>query len=108
MYKVKRSPIHGRGLFATTKIARGTPIGVYEGPQTNRDSTYVLWVTGDDGIERGILGQNALRFVNHSTSPNAEFAGPELVSLKTIQPGAEITCHYGEEWEGMPLARQEA
>lgn len=99
MYKVKQSEIHGRGLFATKKIEPGTLIGDYEGPEAKRDSAYVLWVTGDDGIERGILGRNSLRFVNHSLKPNAEFCGPTLVSVETIPPGSEITCHYGEDWD---------
>ena len=96
--KVRRSPIHGRGLFAESAIAQGTTIGEYAGPPAKRNSPYVLWFEDEEGILRGIVGRNEIRFVNHSESPNAEFVGPELVALHEISPGTEITAHYGDEW----------
>ena len=92
---VKRSPLHGRGLFAKSTIRKGTLIGIYEGRKTKRDGTYVLWVEDDFGID----GTNELRFVNHSPAPNAVFWGEELHAIKTIREGDEITHHYGPEWE---------
>lgn len=97
--KVRRSAIHGRGLFATAPISKGTRIGEYEGPWAKRNSPYVLWFEDTDGTIRGIVGRNEIRFVNHSRTPNAEFVGPELYALQTIPEGDEITVHYGEDWE---------
>jgi uncharacterized protein len=97
-FLVKRSPIHGRGLFAARKFVSGEVIGVYEGEISKTDGRYVLWVVDEDGTERGIKGKNALRFVNHSTRPNCFFNGDELTALKAIRPGAELTCHYGAAW----------
>jgi hypothetical protein len=96
--QIRRSGIHGRGLFTLVRIARGALIGTYEGPRTRRNGAYVLWVD-DDGEEFGIAGKNDLRFVNHSKSPNAIFLGEELYSLRAIRPGEEITFDYGEGWD---------
>ena len=100
--KVKRSSIHGRGLFAETAIEEGVLIGEYEGPPAKRNSSYVLWYEDEDGALRGIVGRNEIRFVNHSVVPNAEFIGPELVAIRPIAPGAEITAHYGADWVNIP------
>jgi SET domain-containing protein len=97
-YQIKRSPIHGRGLFATRKFAPGELVGLYEGEISSKDGAYVLWVVQEDGTELGIEGRNALRFVNHSPTPNCEFLGEELAAIEPIEPGQELTCHYGEEW----------
>ena len=97
--RVRRSPIHGRGLFALQTIGSGDYIGRYEGEITQRDGCYVLWVENDarDGVY-GVRGRNSLRFVNHSAEPNAEFDGEELFSLRRIEPDEEITVDYGPEW----------
>jgi uncharacterized protein len=97
-FQIKRSAIHGRGLFAARSFVPGEVVGVYEGEETSVDGRYVLWVTREDGSELGIKGRNALRFVNHSTTPNCEFSGDELAAIEPIQPGHELTCHYGPEW----------
>ncbi len=97
-YVVRRSPIHGRGLFARVSIPTDHQIGLYEGRVTQRDGEHVLWVEDDEGRAFGIEGQNDLRFVNHSKSPNAVFLGDELHSLRPIEEGEEITFDYGEDW----------
>ena len=97
-YVVKRSSIHGRGLFATRTFEPGEPVGVYEGDETASNGSYVLWVAQEDGPEIGIRGRNALRFLNHSPTPNCEFSGVELATLQVIEPGEELTIHYGEDW----------
>jgi SET domain-containing protein len=98
LLKVARSGIHGRGLFAARKIRSGTRLGAYEGPRTQEDGEHVLWLDEDDG-GFGIDGKNELRYVNHSTSPNAEFRGEELWAIRSIPEGAEITHHYGDDWD---------
>lgn len=96
--EVRSSPIHGRGLFARRRIRKGAYIATFEGRETARDGMHVLWVVREDGSEVGIEGRNALRFLNHSSRPNAEFLGADLHAVRNIQPGAEITFHYGEDW----------
>ena len=97
--EVRDSPIHGKGCFATRLIAATEFIGEYTGRATAADGTYVRWVEGDDGEYRGIDGDNELRWLNHSSSPNVEFDGPELFALVDIEPDTELCFHYGEEWE---------
>ncbi len=97
--EVKRSPTHGKGLFARRNIGKGKMIGLYAGPRVRADGTYVLWVEADDGSYYGVRGENELRFLNHSSAPNAEFEDEELFALRKIGPGEEIFIHYGDEWE---------
>jgi len=96
--RIRRSEIHGRGLFAEERIGRGTWIGTYEGPQVQRDGKYVLWIYEGDEPCYGIAGKNHMRFINHSERPNAEFREEECFAIRTIKPGEEITFDYGEEW----------
>ena len=95
---MRESPIHGKGVFAKESIGEGTVIGVYEGPEAERDGAYVLWVECDDGSFYGIEGRNELRYLNHSSSPNADFDDEELSAVRAIAPGDEITLHYGDAW----------
>jgi uncharacterized protein len=97
---VRSSHIHGLGLFAARSIRKGTLIGIYDGPETRRDGMHVLWVYEEDDRQWiGREGRNALRYLNHSSSPNAEFDGYQLYALRNIRAGEEITFDYGEEWE---------
>lgn len=97
--QVGRSPIHGKGVFARRRLRKGGYIGTFEGRPTRSDGIYVLWVFDEDDREVGIEGRNGLRFLNHSAAPNAEFLGLDLHATRNIQPGHEVTIHYGEAWE---------
>jgi SET domain-containing protein len=99
--EVRRSPIHGRGVFARRRIREGAYIASFKGVKTKKDGEYVLWTLDEDGNEVGIRGRNELRFLNHSLAPNAEFRGTDLYALRNIQPGSEIMLHYGDDWEGI-------
>lgn len=97
-YRWAPSEIHGWGVFARVPIAKGARIGEYKGAETEDNDTYVLWVEdGDDLIARN--GENGLRFLNHSHSPNAVFDGFELFALRDIEVDEEITFDYGEDTE---------
>lgn len=100
MFRVKKSKIHGKGLFAKRMIRKGTHLGTMEGQETEKDGIHVLWVYDDtDDTEYGLKVQNDLRFANHSSDPNAELDGVDLYALRTIREGDEITFHYGDDWE---------
>jgi SET domain-containing protein len=96
--EVRKSSIHGRGVFATRPIRAGALIGHYEGERTRRDGRYVLWVHESDALI-GIKGRNELRYLNHSATPNAALFGTQLYALRYIKPGTEVTIDYGEEWK---------
>jgi SET domain-containing protein len=95
---VRKSGIHGRGVFAVQRIRPGAHIGTFRGRPTDTDGTHVLWLIDDDGVEEGLRVTNEMRFLNHSTDPNAELDGLELHALYNIQPGSEVTIDYGEAW----------
>ncbi|MCB1304829.1 MAG: SET domain-containing protein-lysine N-methyltransferase [Leptospiraceae bacterium] len=95
----KKSAIHGMGAFAKSRIPAKTYVGSYEGIPTLDDDIYVLWVEQDNGSWRGIDGKNALRYLNHSSSPNVEWDANHLYSIRSIEVHEELTFHYGDEWE---------
>lgn len=97
--EVRKSSIHGKGVYAKELIKKGDKIGTYHGNRTDEDDTYVLWITDTDGTEFGVDGTSDLKFLNHSQDPNAEFDGDELHAIRGIRPGDEITFHYGEQFE---------
>ena len=82
-YTVRRSGIHGRGVFATRTIRKGTTIIEYRGQRTtweiaseredpDIDDPHHTFIFGlDDGtvIDAGVRG-NAARWINHSCAPN--------------------------------------
>ena len=98
--EVRTSAIHGWGLFARKRLRKDQFIGRFEGEPTQHDGMHVLWFVDEDGVERGIRGRNALRFLNHASSPNAEFRADELYALRNLQPGAELLIDYDPELEG--------
>ena len=98
-YEVRRSPIHGKGLFATRTIRQRSHIGRLEGPRTQRDGIHVLWIIEEDENSYGIRGTNDIRFANHSSQPNAQWDGPDVYALRTIRPDEEILLHYGDDWK---------
>jgi hypothetical protein len=96
--EVRQSRIHGKGIFARRRLREGQRIGRFDGDTTTKNGTYVLWLIGEDGSEIGIRGRNALRFLNHGESPNAEFVDDELYVVRNVQPGGEVLIDYGEGW----------
>ena len=97
--KVGKSPIHGRGVFAQKRFRKGRYIATFEGRPAAQDGMHVLWILDDQNRKTiGIEGRNVLRFLNHASTPNAEFIGLHLYAVSNIQPGQEITFDYGEDW----------
>ncbi len=96
LFYVADSPIHGKGLFAARDIPKDTLLGVVQGVPAKRNGPYVLWLA--DG--RGIRVQCDLRFINHSDKPNAAYFDTlEVMTLRRIRRGEEITHDYGEDFQ---------
>lgn len=110
--EVRRSAIHGEGVFAARKLARGTVIGRYAGRRYAADAvgeqdwnhalTYVFGLA-DGSVIDGSDGGNATRYINHSCAPNCvahEVDGDdgerciEIEALRSIAPGAELFLDY--------------
>lgn len=90
------SSIHGQGCFARVAFRAGDFIGTYEGPEVDRDGTYVLWIYDPEGnVLTRREGRNLLRWLNHSEDPNAELDGFDLYARRAITVDEEITLDYG-------------
>jgi SET domain-containing protein len=99
LFYVAESGIHGLGLFSRNAIEPGTYLGTYDGPETEINDTYVLWMLVDEETDTwiGRDGQNLLRYLNHSDNPCAEFTGFDLYATEFIPADREITIDYGED-----------
>ena len=88
---VADSDIHGKGMFALTDIEAGVSLGMLEGKPTDKDGTYVLWLSA----RKGLRVTNDFRFINHSKKANCALTGTEVVTLKKIKPHEELFHDYG-------------
>jgi SET domain-containing protein len=108
---VRRSAVHGRGVFAAQDIRRNTRIIDYagelvrNGPECDeREARYLeqgcIWVfrvnrawSRDAGV-----GGNIARFINHSCTPNCRFEIVDKViwirAARDIRRGEELTYDY--------------
>jgi SET domain-containing protein len=112
-YEVRRSPVHGNGVFATRRIPEGTRILEYKGERTSwkkalkreahdPDNPYhTFFFSLDDGrvIDGGVQG-NAARWINHSCDPNCEASEDDdnrvfIHALRDIEAGEELNYDYG-------------
>jgi len=95
IYTVKQSPIHGKGLFASTDINEGETIGHLKYTPTKKDGPYVLWVNESLSVEV----QCDLKYINHNAQPNAcYYEDLNVVAITDIKKGEEITHDYGDDW----------
>ena len=111
LLQVRDSPLHGRGVFATCRIAKGTRIIEYLGErvshaeadrryshkQPSDNHTFLFVVDARTVIDAGVDGNEA-RYVNHACEPNCESVIENrrvfVEALRTIEPGEELTYDY--------------
>ena len=104
--EVKRSPINGKGCFATRRFARGRKIAEYAGERISnaeakrRSRRRVLRICAVNtrwSID-GSRGGNGTHYMNHSCQPNCYmkilFGHILFMALRDIEPGEEITLDY--------------
>jgi SET domain-containing protein len=108
---VRRSPIHGRGVFALTHIPKHTRIIEYKGErisQQEADERYseehsnsphtMLFEVNDKIVIDATRRGNSARWINHSCAPNCEVADENerifIESCHDIRPGEELTYDY--------------
>jgi SET domain-containing protein len=118
LVKVKRSGIHGRGVYARRKIKAGQRIIEYAGeridwpealrrhPHDPQQPNHTFYFTVDDEtvIDGNANGNNA-RWINHGCAPNCEAELLEedgaqrvfIIALRDIAEGEELTYDYGLE-----------
>lgn len=89
-----------KSLNATTAIKPGEIISKFHAGITQSYATYLTVQTGVD--IHITLQPEFLQYINHSCDPNVFFdtASMELICLKPLQPGDELTFFYpSTEWE---------
>ncbi|HUO80114.1 MAG TPA: SET domain-containing protein-lysine N-methyltransferase [Steroidobacteraceae bacterium] len=110
-YRVRRSKIHGTGVFATRRIARGERIVEYLGERVTHaeadrryagkadddNHTFLFTVDARTVIDAGV-GGNAARYINHSCAPNCETVLEDrrvfIEAIEDIEAGAELCYDY--------------
>ncbi len=111
-YRVKNSPIHGRGVFASRKIRAGEFIVEYLGDHITyeqacedlaaRDDdshhTFLFSLENGEMIDGGRHGNDA-RYINHCCEPNCEAREEDnriyIHALRDIVRGEELNFDYG-------------
>ena len=118
--QVRRSPIHGNGVFAVAALAPETPVLEYKGQRLRHDEADViyegnaetghtfLFTLNDDYVIDANRGGNAARWINHSCAPNCQAFLIEsreapgtvadkvvLEALRDVAEGEELTYDYG-------------
>jgi SET domain-containing protein len=107
--KVRKSPLHGRGLFASKAIPWGTKIIEYTGEAIPDDVAEERIARGADCIFElrqgenidGAVNGNEARYVNHARRrPNCFILREDgkiwiVAGIEGIKNGEELTFDYG-------------
>jgi SET domain-containing protein len=110
--QVRRSGVHGKGVFALAPIARGECVIEYVGeiitwPEAQRrhphdpdDPHHTFYFHIDDKrVIDAAVGGNAARWINHACDPNCEAdeqGGRIFIkALRDLRPGEELFYDYG-------------
>ena len=114
LYKIKKSNIDKRGLYATKDIKKGTKIIEYVGKiiskkESNQNSKFdnekdiYLFNLNNRYDLDGDFKFNTARLINHSCDPNCEVEGVGLKlwisAIKNIKKGEELTYDYGFSYD---------
>lgn len=111
-FRVRNSPIHGRGVFASRKIQAGDLILEYLGDRITYDQacedlaardddschTFLFSLENGSMIDGGREGNDA-RYINHCCEPNCEAREDDnrifIHALRNIARGEELNFDYG-------------
>ena len=110
LYRIKKSKIDNRGLYAATNIKKNTKIIEYKGkiitvketetnPKFDNDKAIYLFNLNKKYDLDGDFKYNTARLINHSCDPNCEVDGVGLklwiYAIKDIKKNEELTYDYG-------------
>ena len=122
MWKVKKSIVHGSGIFADKDIKKDTRIIEYVGEKISKaegdrrsekrikkylnskktGSVYIFELNSRYDID-GSFKYNKARYINHSCDPNCEVIIVKskifIVSIKNIKKNDELSYDYGYEFD---------
>ncbi|HEX6179995.1 MAG TPA: SET domain-containing protein [Chitinophagaceae bacterium] len=107
--RIGRSRIDGKGAYAKEPIPARRKIGDLGGViisqrearrLANKSKRVAIVEFGNGKALNAGINSNALRYVNHSCSPNTYMRVTndrvEFYALRSIQHDEELTCDYGE------------
>src|SRR5262249_32362729 len=115
--KVRRSGIHGRGVYAGALIRKGTRIIEYTGqrvtdeeaPDDDESSHTFNFGLSNGKVIDPIVGGNEARWINHGCEPNCEALEERnrifIYALRDIERGEELFYDYSLEIDG-PITRK--
>jgi SET domain-containing protein len=115
-YEVRRSEIHGNGVFARRKIDAGERIVEYTGERITSDESAIRADAGggpvnhtfffslaDGMVIDGGSGGNDSRYINHACEPNCEAFEEDgqvfIYSQQEIEQGEELNYNYALIYE---------
>ena len=102
---VKKSKIHGLGVFAARDIKKGEVVLKWDishqlkksdvGKLTSKQKGYVSYMN-----KKYVLMQSPAKYVNHSCDPNTHPKNHCDVAIRDIKKGEEVTSDYSKESVG--------
>ncbi|MFN0186365.1 MAG: SET domain-containing protein [Aquabacterium sp.] len=109
--QVRRSGVHGKGVFALQPLARGEVVIEYIGeivdwpealrrhPHNPAEPNHTFYFSLDSGdVIDANVGGNAARWINHACAPNCEADETDgrvfIKTLRAIKPGEELFYDY--------------
>jgi uncharacterized protein len=109
--RIRRSSVHGRGVYAVGPFADGERIIEYKGerissaqaserhPANPDNPTHTFYFSLSDGqVIDGNHGGNSARWINHACAPNCEANEVDgrvfIHALRDIEPGEELFYDY--------------
>ena len=110
LYKIKKSNIDNKGLYASKNIKSGKLVINYKGklitkketdtnPKYDNDKAIYLFNLNSKYDLDGDFKYNDARLINHSCNPNCEVEGKGLklwiTAIKDIKKGEELSYDYG-------------
>jgi SET domain-containing protein len=110
--QVRKSGVHGKGVFAARPLKKGEPVIEYLGevitwkealrrhPHDPADPDHTFYFHIDDKhVIDAKFGGNAARWINHACTPNCEADEIDgrifIKALRAIKPGTELFYDYG-------------
>jgi hypothetical protein len=110
--QVRRSGVHGKGVFALQDLAEGETLIEYVGeviswdeaqdrhPHDPQDPNHTFYFhVNEDRVIDALFGGNSSRWINHSCKPNCEADEDNdrifIKALRNIKAGEELNYDYG-------------
>ncbi len=120
--QVRRSRVHGRGVFATRGLSEGEQVIEYKGevidweeamrrhPHDPTDPNHTFYFHLDNGhVIDGAVRGNSARWINHACEPNCEAQEDDgrifIHALRDIAAGEELFFDYRLILEGRHTAK---